>query len=329
MAQTLQQLAEFTAARLLGDGSIQIHKVASIAQAMDGDLVFAQSEKQLAEAMASAASAVVAGEFGVASVARKPMLIAANPRLAFARAGALLHPPRRHPAGIHASAVVHASARVAASASVEAYAVIEAGVMIGERAHIGAGCSIGEGAYIGDDCDLHARVVLYPRVTLGKRVVVKAGAVLGSEGFGFVRDDAHGRYQKFPQIGQLVIGDDVEIGANSTVDRGALERTVLGSGTKLDNLVHIGHNCDIGANVVMAAQTGISGSVTVGEGVVMAGQSGIGDHVNVPAEAVIGAHCGVTSSLRKPGVYMGTPARPLRQYLKEQVALARLAGKHK
>ena len=260
MPQTLRALAEFTAARLIGDGDTEVTGVASIASAQTGDLVFVQEEKYLAEALASTASAVIAGEFAASSNSGKPLLISAHPRLAFARAAVLLYPPKTYPPAIHATAVIHPAAKIAPTASIDAHAVLEANVTIGERTHIGAGCYVGEGVVIGDDCDLYPRVVIYPGTTLGRRVVVHAGAVLGSDGFGFVRDETYGRYQKFPQIGQLVIGDYVEIGANCTIDRGALDKTVIGSGTKLDNLVHIGHNTSVGENVVIAAQTGISGS---------------------------------------------------------------------
>jgi UDP-3-O-[3-hydroxymyristoyl] glucosamine N-acyltransferase len=330
MPQTLQSLAEFTATRLIGDGDLEITTVASIAQAQPGTLVFVQDEKRLAQALDSPASAVIAGEFAASCSGRKPLLIAAHPRLAFARAGELLHPPKTYAAGVHPTSVVHASAKVAASAAIDAYAVIEAQAVVGERSHLGAGCCIGEGVVIGDDCDLYPRVVIYPGTTLGRRVAVHAGAVLGADGFGFVRDDQYGRYQKFPQIGELVIGDYVEIGANCTIDRGALETTVIGAGTKLDNLIHIGHNVTVGANVVIAAQTGVSGSVEIGDGAVVGGQVGIGDHATVEPGVILGSGSGVLSNkiVRGRGVvFWGRPARPLRRYLKELAALARLARK--
>ncbi len=210
-------------------------------------------------------------------------MLSANPRLAFCRAGALLHPSKTYKPGVHPTAVVDPSAKVASSATVDAHAVIESGAIIGDRAHIGAGCSIGQGVIVGDDCDLYPCVVIYQGTTLGKRVIVHAGAVLGSDGFGFVRDERYGRYHKFPQVGELVIGDYVEIGANCTIDRGALDKTVIGPGTKLDNLVHIGHNDIVGANVVIAAQVGVSGSSEIGDGCVIGGQVGIGDHATIEA----------------------------------------------
>ncbi len=330
MPQTLQSLAEFTATRLIGDGGIEITRVASIGQAQPGDLVFVQDEKHLEQALASAASAVIAGEFAASSSGRKPLLIAANPRLAFARAAALLHPPRTYPPGIHETAVVHSSAKLALTVSVDAHAVIEANAVIGQRTHIGAGTYVGEGVVIGNDCDLYPRVVIYPGTTLGRRVVVHAGAVLGSDGFGFVRDEVYGPYQKFPQVGELIVGDYVEIGANCTIDRGALEKTVIGAGTKLDNLVHIGHNTSVGANVVIAAQTGVSGSTRIGDDAVVGGQVGLGDHATIEPGVILGSGSGVLSHkiVRGKGVvFWGRPARPLREYLRGLAVLARLARK--
>src|SRR5271167_398763 len=326
MPQTLQTLAEFTASRLIGDGSIEVAGVASIAQARPGDLTFVQEAQHLAQAMASEASVVIAGEFAVSCAGRKPLLIAAHPRLAFARAAALLHPRKTYPPGVHKTAVIHALAKLALTASIDAYAVIEANAVVGQRTHLGAGCYVGEGVVIGDDCDIYPRVVIYPGTTLGRRVIVHAGTVLGSDGFGFVRDETYGRYQKFPQIGELVVGDCVEIGANCTIDRGALDRTVIGPGTKLDNLVHIGHNDIVGSNVVIAAQTGVSGSSEIGDDCVIGGQVGIGDHAKIEAGTMLGGQAGIlpNKDFRGKGVlFFGTPARPFREYFKELAALKR------
>jgi UDP-3-O-[3-hydroxymyristoyl] glucosamine N-acyltransferase len=330
MPHNLQSIAEFISARLIGDGNIQVEKVATPAQARAGDLVFVQSEKHLEAALSSQASAVIAGEFASAATGRKPLLLSRQPRYAFGQAAALLHPPPMHPASTHPTAMVHPSARIAPSASIDAYAVVEANAVVGERTHIAAGAFLGDGAVVGNDCDIYPRVVIYSGTTLGNRVIVHAGAVLGSDGFGFVPDEVSGRYVKFPQIGTLVIGDDVEIGANCTIDRGALEKTVIGAGTKLDNLVHIGHNSTVGSNVVMAAQTGVSGSASIEDSVIVGGQVGIADHVTIGSGAILGAQCGVPSNktIRGKGVvFWGTPARPIREYLKELAVLARLARK--
>src|SRR5271165_5977761 len=324
MPQTLQALAEFTASRLIGDGKTEIAEVASIAHAQPGDLVFVESEGNLDDAMNCHASAVIVGEFAAEITTRKPLLISARPRLAFATAATLLYPARQHVPTVHASAVIDSSAKVAPTSGIGAHAVIEANAVIGERCYISAGCYIGEGVVIGDDCNIYPRVVIYPGTTIGRRVIVHAGAVLGSDGFGFVRDE------KFPQVGRLVIGDYVEIGANCTIDRGALDETVIGPGTKLDNLVHVGHNCLVGANVVIAAQTGISGSSSVGDDCVLGGQVGIGDHAAIEPGAILAGQSGVlpNKTIRGKGVvFWGTPVKPVRQYLKELAVLSRLTRK--
>ena len=189
---------------------------------------------------------------------------------------------------------------------------------------------IGAHVRIGRECRLYPNVTLYPGLRVGDRVVIHAGAVLGSDGFGYVRDRKTGHYEKFPQIGRLEIEDEVEIGANSTVDRGALEVTRIGRGTKIDNLVHVGHNVQIGEDVVIAAQTGLSGSAVIADSVVIGGQVGIADHVRIEAGAILGAQSGIPSKkvIRGKGiVFWGTPARPIREYLKELAVLARLAKK--
>ena len=328
MPHTLQSLAEFVSARLIGYGQVEVSAVASIASARAGDVVFVESEKHLAGALASEASAVIAGEFAAANAGAKPLLIAAHPRLAFATAASLLHAKPPRPSGIDSTAVVDPTASIAPTATIDAYAVIETGVVIGERTWIAAGCYIGAGVVIGDDCEIYPRVVIYPGTVLGRRVIVHAGAVLGADGFGYVRDEKYGRYVKFPQIGQLVLGDYVEIGANVTIDRGALDKTVIGPGTKLDNLVHIGHNCQLGSNVIMAAQVGLSGSVSVGDDCLFGGQVGVGDHAEIEAGAILGGQAGILPHKKFRGkgeVCWGTPAKPLREYLKELATLARLA----
>ena len=208
--------------------------------------------------------------------------------------------------------------------------VIGEGVEIEESTRIGAGSVIGENVSIGRNCDLYPNVTVYPGVRLGDRVIVHSGAVLGSDGFGYVRDPATGRYEKFPQVGRLEIEDDVEIGANTTIDRGALDTTRIGRGAKIDNLVHIGHNCQIGEDVVIAAQTGLSGSITIEKNVVLGGQVGIAEHARIEEGVLVGGQAGVLPNkvLRGKGIaFWGTPARPLREYLKALAVLARLGNK--
>jgi UDP-3-O-[3-hydroxymyristoyl] glucosamine N-acyltransferase len=216
--------------------------------------------------------------------------------------------------------------------SIGAHACIEDGAILGPATSIGSGAVIGAGVSIGSNCRIYPRVVIYPGTTLGDRVIIHAGAVLGADGFGYVRDQTNGAYTQFPQQGMLVIEDDVEVGANTTIDRGALEETRIGRGTKLDNLIHIGHNCSIGRDVVMAAQVGISGSSAVGDGAILGGQVGMGDHAMIGPGVILGGQGGVLpkKKLLGPGiVFWGTPAKPLREYLKELALLSRLASKKK
>jgi UDP-3-O-[3-hydroxymyristoyl] glucosamine N-acyltransferase len=330
MKRSLQQIADAVGARLVGEGSLQVGGVASITSATPDDLVFVGEEKHLPTALQSQAGAVIAGDFAQSASSTKPLLISDYPKLAFARAARLLQQGAPLDQGVHKSAVVHSSAVFGSGVQVEECAVIGARACIGESTRIGAGCAIGTGATVGRECEIYPNVTIYPGVTLGDRVIVHAGAVLGSDGFGYVRDRKTGHYEKFPQVGRLVIEDDVEIGANATIDRGALDETRIRRGTKIDNLVHIGHNCQIGEDVVIAAQTGLSGSITIENGVILGGQVGIGEHARLEEGVMLGGQGGVLPNkvLRGKGVaFWGTPAQPLRQYLKQLAILARLAKK--
>ena len=334
MKRSLREVCDAVGARLIGDGSIAVSNVASLASASRDDLVFVEDTKHLGKALRSAAGAVIAGEFAASDSAGKPLLICEHPKLAFARAALFLRDEKTkaRKESVHATAVVSASARLSRGARVEERAVIGDEVEIGENARIGAGCTVGRGVRIGRDCEIYPHVTIYPGTVLGDRVIVHAGAVLGSDGFGYVRDRKSGRYEKFPQVGRLVIEDDVEIGANTAIDRGALDETRIGRGAKIDNLVHIGHNCRIGENVVIAAQTGLSGSITIEKDVVLGGQVGIGEHAHIEEGVMLGGQGGVLPNkiLRGKGVaFWGTPAQPLRQYLKQLAALARLSKKQK
>jgi UDP-3-O-[3-hydroxymyristoyl] glucosamine N-acyltransferase len=352
MSRTIHELAEFLGALLEGDGAGPVKAVASLASARPGEVVFVEDARHLPAALASKATAIIAGEFAAGATtegkaaaaasekksthAAKTLLICRNPRLAFARAAVFLGQAERRnrkapaKAAVHPSAVVAGTARLEDGVTVEERAVIREGVDVGAGSTIGAGCVVGPDVEIGRDCRIYPNVTLYPGTTLKDRVTIHAGAVLGSDGFGYVRDPENGRYEKFPQIGRLVIEDDVEIGANATIDRGALDVTRIRRGTKIDNLVHVGHNVDVGADVVIAAQTGISGSAVVEDGVIIGGQVGIADHVRIEAGAILGAQSGIPSRkvIRGKGVvFWGTPARPIREYLKELAALGRLRRK--
>ncbi len=332
MRRSLQDVAQAVGARLRGDGTIQVRGVGSIASASGDDLVFVEDPKYLEKALQSGAGVIIAGEFAVNASAKKPLLISDHPKLAFARAARFL---RAAGAGtqrgsVHPTAVVSASARLQSGVQVEEHATVGEQAEIGENTRIGAGCAIARGVKIGRECEIYPNVTIYPETTLGDRVIVHAGAVLGSDGFGYVRDRKSGRYEKFPQVGRLVIEDDVEIGANTTIDRGALDETRIGRGTKIDNLVHIGHNCQIGENVVIAAQTGLSGSITIENSVVLGGQVGIGEHARIGEGVMLGGQGGVLPNkvLRGKGIaFWGTPAQPVREYLKQLAMLAKLGKK--
>jgi UDP-3-O-[3-hydroxymyristoyl] glucosamine N-acyltransferase len=317
-----------------GNPAQEVLGVNSATLANRTELVFAEDAASAAEALASQAGTVVV-RAGLAETypSGKCVIEAAQPRLWFAQASKLLTPAL--PAtGVHPSAVVGARVSLAANVTVGPCAVIGEDASLGVGTRIEAGAVIGQGVHIGNDCRIYPRVVLYPGTSLGNRVIVHAGAVLGADGFGYVRDPATGAYTQFPQQGTLVIEDDVEIGANTTIDRGALQQTRIRRGVKTDNLVHIGHNCDIGENVILVSLAGISGSSTIGDGAVIAGQVGIGDHAHVGPGVILGGQAGVLSGKTvtneglKPGtVLWGTPARPLKQVLREMAVLARLARK--
>src|SRR5215472_3532945 len=333
MKRSLKQIADAVGARLVGPGQGEITGVASIASASSSDLAFVDDEKHLTAALQSRAGAIIAGEFAASAGSGKPLLITDHPKLAFARAAQML---RQNSVGgsaqerIHLAAVVHPSAKLASTVRVAARVVIDENVEIGEGTRIGSGCAIGAGVKIGRECEIYPNVTIYPGTSLGDRVIVHAGAVLGSDGFGYVRDRKTGHYEKFPQVGRLVIEDHVEIGANATVDRGALDETRIRRGAKIDNLVHIGHNCQIGEDVVIAAQAGLSGSITIENGAVLGGQVGIGEHATIGEGVMLGGQGGVLPNkvLRGKGqAFWGTPAQPLREYLKQLATLARLAKK--
>jgi UDP-3-O-[3-hydroxymyristoyl] glucosamine N-acyltransferase len=315
-----------------GSPDYALEGVNSVEVAGPAELVFAEDEGSAAAALACRAGAVVLrpGSSGPYP-GGKCVVEAPQPRLWFARAAKLLSPGPPS-TGVHPSAVVGQDVQLGENVSVGACAVIEERARIGRGTRVEAGAVIGRGVSIGENCRIYPRVTIYAGTTLGNRVVVHGGAVLGADGFGYVRASASGAYTQFPQQGTLVIEDDVEIGANSTVDRGALKQTRIGRGTKIDNLVHVGHNCEIGEDVILVALTGISGSSTVGKGAVIAGQVGIGDHAHVGAGVILGGQAGVLSGKTvtneglKPGtVLWGTPARPLKQVLREMAVLARLA----
>jgi UDP-3-O-[3-hydroxymyristoyl] glucosamine N-acyltransferase len=318
----MKELADFLGCTLEGDGSARVSGVASPSSAGAEDLIYVDSPRHLDRAASSAARCVVLAP-GI-SMPGKILIRAANPKLIFARAAEWLLPPAPIAKGIHPTAVIAPSAQLAPGVGVGPYAVIEEDVRIGAGTEIGAFCFLGRGARIAEGCRLYPRVTLYAGARLANRVILHSGAVIGSDGFGYVAEN--GKRRKFPQVGEVEIHEDVEIGANATIDRGSLDRTEIGAGTKLDNLVHVAHNVSIGENTVIAAQTGVSGSSAIGKNVAIGGQVGVADHCEIEDGAVVGAQAGIPSGkiVHRGQVVWGTPARPLDKFKKQFAWFSRL-----
>ena len=319
---TAAKLSSLLGASVEGDAAIEIRGVAAPERAAASDLIYVESAKHASRAAASAAACVIAPE-GIA-IPGKTLLRAAQPKVAFAKAAALLREKPPIASGIHPTAIVPPLARIAPDVAIGPYAVIGEDVHVGAGTQIGAHCVIGAGSWIGENCRLHPRVTLYSGVRLGHRVEIHAGTVIGADGFGYAYGE--GRYWKFPQTGIVEIADDVEIGANATIDRGSLDDTRIAEGVKLDNLVHVGHNVQIGAHSVVAAQTGISGSSTLGDHVVCGGQVGIADHCTLEDNSVAGAQAGIPTgkTIRSGQTVWGTPAREIGKFKDTYVWYARL-----
>jgi len=318
----VNEIARLVGGEVEGDGEREIHGVAAIEKATEQDLAFADSELALRKVGDSNPGCIFVRP-GTA-VPGRTIVVVQDPRLAFIRVSEVLCPPRPVQPGIHPTAVIGENVQLGRGVSVGPNVVIESGVKLGAETQLGAGVFLGEGVEIGSRCLLYPRVTVYPHVKIGDRVVLHAGAVLGSDGFGYLY--AEGRHYKFPQLGGLIIEDDVEIGANTTVDRGSLGTTRIGQGTKIDNLVQVAHNVRIGRHSIIAAQTGISGSAEIGEFVTLAGQVGVADHVRIGDRAVIGAQAGIPTgkAVRKGSVMWGTPARPLAEFKRMYAHLSRL-----
>jgi UDP-3-O-[3-hydroxymyristoyl] glucosamine N-acyltransferase len=306
-----------------GDADREIQGAAPLEEAGEHDISFVSNRKSAASAVSSRAGALVVSNDFV-NEGGTPLIRVPDPRASMARITERLYPKRVATEGVHPTAIIASGAIVESGAAIGPYAIIGAGANIGEGTRIGAGCSIGEQVRIGAHSTLHSHVTIYDNCTIGERAVLHSGCVIGADGFGFVLRE--GAWANFPQVGRVEIGDDVEIGANACVDRAALGVTRIGSGSKLDNMVHIGHNCHIGCHVVIAAQTGLAGGVTIEDYAIIGGQVGIGDKARIESRAILGSGAGVLTSkiVRGGQVMWGTPARPLKQHLAQLAALARL-----
>ena len=321
---TLREIAERIACRLEGDGDVQIARLAGIEDAQAGDLTFYANPKYGALLRTTRASAVILGDRADAEVpAGVARLRAPHPYVAFARAAELFAPAPAAPPGVHALASVPASAIVAPEASIGAFVSIGERAQIGPRTVVRPHVAIGDDARIGADCVIHARVSIRERVAIGNRVVIQDGAVIGSDGFGFATGP-DGVHHKIPQAGGVVIEDDVEIGANTTIDRPAVGETRIGAGTKIDNLVQVAHGVQIGRGVLLAAQVGIAGSTRLGDKVTLAGQVGVAGHVTIGTGVVATAQTGIPNSV-EPGAFVsGYPAIANRDWLKSSAVFRKL-----
>tara|TARA_B100001123_G_scaffold449314_1_gene614161 strand:- start:46723 stop:47763 length:1041 start_codon:yes stop_codon:yes gene_type:complete len=318
--KTAQEIADYLGGTLIGKAEHKINALGSLEHAGQGTLTYAETDylDQVSDTRASCVL-VPSGQFPNHTV-----ILVDNPRLAFAKIAHWLFPFKPPFNGIHDTALVDAQAAVSANVAIGAWTIVESGSNIGQRTVIFPGCYIGHNCHIGEDCIVYPRVVLYAGTALGDRAIIHAGAVIGADGFGFV---SNGEQQiKVPQLGTVAIGSDVEIGANTCIDRGTLDTTHIDNGTKLDNLCQIAHNVQIGRDTAISSQTGIAGSSHIGNQVIIGGQVGVGDHCHINDQAMIGSQGGIPSRKRIPSgeVYWGTPARPLKDVKLQQAHIGRL-----
>jgi len=320
MTLTASQIAEQLRGEVLGDGSVELTGFASAELAQPGDLTFAENENYFVVAEQSPATAIlVSGEY---RSAKKVLIRVPNARVAMARLLPVFFPPEQHPSGIHASAIIAASAQIDPTAHVGPNCVVGARVRLGAHSVLMGGNHIGRDCQIGDDVCLFPNVVIYAQCQIGHRVCIHAGTVIGSDGYGYVFDE--GQHRKSLQVGNVIIHDDVEIGANTAIDRGALGATVIGQGTKIDNLVHIAHNVVIGRHCLVMGQVGFAGSTQLGDYCVIASQSGIAGHLKLGHQATVGAKSGVMRDIPDKGTVLGIPAAPDKQAKRQMIALQQL-----
>ena len=317
----LAEIAEFLQSELIGDPDTEILRVAGLETARENEISFLEKPEKIIQT--DAACLIVHENFDLdISI---PVIKVKNPKLAFAQIAALLHPPKNRGTFRHDSAIVSDSARLGKNLFIGAFVCVGDNSEIGDGTQILAGAKIGDNVKIGAGCVIHPNVFIEDNSTIGNNTILHYGVSIGADGFGYVRDGTRG-YVKFPQIGTVSIGDDVEIGAHTCVDRGALGATTIGDGTKIDNLVQIAHNVQIGKRVVIASQTGISGSTVIEDDCVIGGQVGFGDHARVLSGAIIGSQAGVLpGKIVRPGVWWGTPVQPLDEYKRQNAHVKGLA----
>jgi len=320
MSVTAFQIAEQLQGEVLGDGSVELTGLAPADCARAGDLTFAEKAAYFnAAEQSNAAAILVAGEF---ASSKKVLIRVPNARVAVAKLLPVFFPPDQHPPGIHSSATIAASAQIDPTAHIGPNCVVGARVRLGARSALVGGNHVGRDCQIGDDVCLFPNVVVYAQCQIGHRVAIHAGTVIGSDGYGYVFDE--GRHRKILQVGNVIIHDDVEIGANAAIDRGALGATTIGQGTKIDNLVHIAHNVTIGRHCLVMGQVGFAGSTRLGDYCVIASQSGIAGHLKLGNQATVGAKSGVMRDVPDKGTVLGIPAAPDKQTKRQWIALQQL-----
>ncbi|MDQ3372554.1 MAG: UDP-3-O-(3-hydroxymyristoyl)glucosamine N-acyltransferase [Acidobacteriota bacterium] len=324
MSLTIEKIVEFVSGKLVGEGAIKIYRVSSLENAQTGEISFFEKADLVERAIKTNASCLFVPE-NFEGQLHCALIKVKNPKLAFAKIAEKLYPPKFLTKNIHKTAVIVSEMKERRAYYVGEFVAIGKDCVIGENSQIYDGVKIGANVSIGRGTIIHPNCVIYDNVTIGNSCIIHGGAIIGADGFGFVRDGANG-FVKFPQIGTVTIEDSVEIGANTCIDRGALGETRIGEGTKIDNLVQIAHNVQIGKRVVIAAQTGISGSTVIEDDCVIGGQVGIGDHATVKSGAVIGSQAGVLpNKIVRAGVWWGTPVQPLDQYKRQNAHVKGLA----
>ncbi|MCF7786403.1 MAG: UDP-3-O-(3-hydroxymyristoyl)glucosamine N-acyltransferase [Prosthecobacter sp.] len=317
---TASNLAELIGGEVVGDGSVILTGIAPADVASAGDLTFAEKPSYLAAAEAGLASAILVPR-GFEAV-KKVLIRVKDARIAIAKVLPLFFPPEKHALGVHTTAVVDSTAQIHATASVGPHCVVGAGVSLGKNSVLMGGNHIGRDSHVGDDVCLHPNVVLYARTQIGNRVSIHAGTTIGSDGYGYVFDQ--GSHRKMLQVGNVVIHDDVEIGSNTSIDRGALGSTVIGQGTKIDNLVHVAHNVVMGRHCLIMGQVGFAGSTQLSDYVVIASQSGIGGHLKLGAQSTIGAKSGVMRDIAAGETVLGYPSAPDKQAKRQWIAVSKM-----
>jgi UDP-3-O-[3-hydroxymyristoyl] glucosamine N-acyltransferase len=320
MPYTIADIAKLLGGEVLGDASLVLKGFAPADRAQPGDLTFAENESYFARAEQSAASAIIIEGPGASS--RKTLIRVPNARVAFAKVLPLFFPEPAFAAEIHPTAIVPASARVDPTAHIGPYCILGEKVRIGPRSVLQGLNYVGADCLLGEDVNLFPNVTLYPRTEVGNRVRIHAGTVVGSDGFGYVLDN--GIHRKVPQIGNVIICDDVELGANVTVDRGALGPTIIGKGTKIDNLVQIAHNVTVGEHCIIVSQVGVSGSTKLGNYVILGGQVGLAGHLKIGNRVSVAAQSGVMHNIPDGETWLWTPAQPDRQAKRQMIALQQL-----